>query len=113
MQHDYFPSFNQSDNCFLAPSLPLPLSLFKLLITGLRKISHDFSVSLWLIPFYQDNYSFQFDADDNSRCLSFPVLFFGFVLFGVFLYFSPAHKVGPMKVLTRSRHDCLETMKFE
>jgi len=28
--------------------------------------------SLRPIPFYQDNCSFQFDADDNSRCLSFP-----------------------------------------
>ena len=29
--------------------------------------------SLRPIPFYQDNCSFQFDADDNWRCLSFPV----------------------------------------
>ena len=30
VQHDYFPSFNQSDHCFLASSLPLPLCLRKL-----------------------------------------------------------------------------------
>ena len=30
VQHDYFPSFNQSDHCFLALSLPLPSSLLKL-----------------------------------------------------------------------------------
>ena len=31
VQHDYFSSFNQSDRCFLALSLPLP-SLLKLSI---------------------------------------------------------------------------------
>ena len=30
MQHDYFSSFNRSDHCFLASSLPLPSSLLKL-----------------------------------------------------------------------------------
>ena len=30
VQHDYFSSFNQSDHCFLALSLPLPSSLRKL-----------------------------------------------------------------------------------
>ena len=30
VQHDYFSSFNQSDHCFLALSLPLPSSLLKL-----------------------------------------------------------------------------------
>ena len=30
VQHDYFSSFNQSDYCFLASSLPLPSSLLKL-----------------------------------------------------------------------------------
>ena len=30
VQHDYFSSFNQSDHCFLASSLPLPSSLLKL-----------------------------------------------------------------------------------
>ena len=30
VQHDYFSSFNQSDHCFLASSLPLPSSLRKL-----------------------------------------------------------------------------------
>ena len=30
VQHDYFPSFNQSDHCILASSLPLPSSLLKL-----------------------------------------------------------------------------------
>ena len=30
VQHDYFPSFNQSDHCFIVQSLPWPLSLLKL-----------------------------------------------------------------------------------
>ena len=30
VQHDYFSSFNQSDHCFIVPSLSLPLSLLKL-----------------------------------------------------------------------------------
>ena len=30
VQHDYFPSFSQSDHCFLASSLQLPSSLLKL-----------------------------------------------------------------------------------
>ena len=30
VQHDYFSSFNQSNHCFLALSLPLPPSLLKL-----------------------------------------------------------------------------------
>ena len=41
MQHDYFSSFNQSDHCFLASSLPLPSSLRKLPIevrTGVANI---------------------------------------------------------------------------
>ena len=29
VQHDYFSSFNQSEHCFLASSLPLPSSLLK------------------------------------------------------------------------------------
>ena len=32
VQHDFYYSFNQSDQCFLASSLPLPSSLLKLLI---------------------------------------------------------------------------------
>ena len=40
--------------------------------------------SLRPISFCQDNYSFQFDADNNLRSLSFA--FFCFVLFGIFLY---------------------------
>ena len=31
--------------------------------TALRMTSHDFSVSLGPIPFHQDNYSFQFNAN--------------------------------------------------
>ena len=27
VQHDYFSSFNQSDHCFLASSLPLPVAV--------------------------------------------------------------------------------------
>ena len=70
--------------------------------------------SLWRIPFYQDNYSFQFDAVDNSRCLSFPVFPF-LVLFFVLFFFIPRQliEVENAKVLTPSRHECLETMKFE
>ena len=30
LQHDYFSSFNQSNHCFLASSLPLPSSMVKL-----------------------------------------------------------------------------------
>ena len=68
--------------------------------------------SLWPIPFYQDNCSFQFDADDNSRCLSFPVFL---ALFCSMFFFISRQliKVGGVKVLTSSRHDCLETIKFE
>ena len=44
-------------------------------------ISHDFSVFPEANSFHQDNYSFQFYADNNSRC-SFQ---FCFVLFGIFL----------------------------
>ena len=33
VQHDYFSSFNQSDHCFLAPSLPLTSSLLSSLLT--------------------------------------------------------------------------------
>ena len=41
-------------------------------------------------------------------------LLFGFVFCSVFLVFSlQLIKVGGVKVLTLSRHDCLETMKFE
>ena len=87
--------------------------------------------SLRPIPFYQDNCSFHFDADkshnrieretimaldadDNSRCLSFPVFFFCLALFcSVFFYISlQLIKVGGVKVLTPSRHDCLGTMKL-
>ena len=70
--------------------------------------------SLWPIPFYQDNYSFQFEAVDNSRCLSFPVFPF-LALFFVLLFFIPLQliEVENAKVLTPSRHECLETMKFE
>ena len=39
--------------------------------------------SLRPIPFHQDNYSFQFDADNNSRCSCQ----FCFVLSGIFLEF--------------------------
>ena len=45
-----------------------------------------FAFSLRSIPFHQDNYSFQFDADNNSRC-SCQVYF---DLFGVFLQLSTA-----------------------
>ena len=34
VQHDCFSSFNQSDHCFLASSLPLPWSLLKLPSNG-------------------------------------------------------------------------------
>ena len=69
--------------------------------------------SLWPIPFYQDNYSFQFEAVDNSRCLSFPV--FPFLALFFVLFFIPLQliEVENAKVLTPSRHECLETMKFE
>ena len=68
--------------------------------------------SLWPIPFYQDNYSFQIDADDNSRCLSF--LVFLALFCSVFFFIAlQLIKVGGVKVLTSSRHDCLETIKFE
>ena len=40
MQQDYFSSFNQSDHCFLALSMPLPSSLLKLPI-----FLHSFRVS--------------------------------------------------------------------
>ena len=36
VQHDYFSSFNQSDHCFLALSLPLPSSLVKLSVDSFR-----------------------------------------------------------------------------
>ena len=39
VQHDYFSSFNQSDHCFLASSLPLPSSLLKLAINTQRRWS--------------------------------------------------------------------------
>ena len=70
--------------------------------------------SLWPIPFYQDNYSFQFEAVDNSRCLSFPVFPF-LALFFVLFFFIPLQLIEAenAKVLTLSRHECLETMKFE
>ena len=45
--------------------------------------------SLRPIPFHQDNYSFQFDADNNSRCLCFPV--FCFALFRVFFKIPLQH----------------------
>ena len=70
--------------------------------------------SLWPIPFYQDNYSFQLEAVDNSRCLSFPVFPF-LALFFVLFFFIPLQliEVENAKVFTPSRHECLETMKFE
>ena len=40
VQHDYFSSFNQSDHCFLAPSLPLPLSLLSSLLTKCGRNSY-------------------------------------------------------------------------
>ena len=43
--------------------------------------------SLRPIPFHQYNYSFQFDADNNSRCLCFPV-FFALLCFFFFLWKS-------------------------
>ena len=74
--------------------------------------------SLWSIPFHQHNHSFQFYAGDKSRCLFFPVfsfvwLCFLFSVFVFFLYSSLKWGGGGVKVLTLSRHDCLETMKFE
>ena len=42
VQHDYFSSFNQSDNCFLASSLPLPSSLLELSVV-IQKTAKEFS----------------------------------------------------------------------
>ena len=70
--------------------------------------------SLWLIPFYQDNYSFHFDADDNSRYLFFPVFFCLALFCSVFFFISlQIIKVGGVKVLITSRNDSLETMKIQ
>ena len=37
--------------------------------------------SLRPLPFHQDNCSFQFDADNKSRCLHFPVFLVSFVCY--------------------------------
>ena len=39
VQHDYISSFNQSDHCFLASSLPLSSSLLKLPKNALKNVS--------------------------------------------------------------------------
>ena len=40
------------------------------------------------IPSHQDNHSFQFDADNNTKCLCFPVFFFFALLCLVFPFIS-------------------------
>ena len=52
-QHDYFSSFNQSDHCFLAWSLPLPSSLFKLPITVTVTVISGFGTHI-----YETSWSF-------------------------------------------------------
>ena len=62
-----------------------------------------FAFSLRPIPFHQDNYSFQFDADDNSRC-SCQVYF---DLFGVFLQFIYSINRGKLSLgITKRFRGC-------
>ena len=55
MQQDYFSSFNQSDHCFLALSMPLPSSLLKLPIfllsccVSCRRVNTDMHLSYLVV----------------------------------------------------------------
>ena len=47
VQHDYFSSFNQSDHCYLALLLPLPLSLLELPVILRGTSVHDFAYCIY------------------------------------------------------------------
>ena len=55
--------------------------------------------SLGPIPFHQDNYSFQFDADNKSRCSCQ----FYFVLFGIFVQFIYSINHGKLSLRITKR----------
>ena len=65
-----------------------------------------FAFSLRPIPFYQDNYSFEFDADNNSRCF----YRFYFVLFDIFLQFIYSINHGKLSLRITKRFRVCEAL---
>ena len=72
VQRDYFCLFNQSDHCFLASSLPLPLSLLKLPYNIMAQLIDNHRFSAGESAHGPNHANDLKTTQDLSSCRSFP-----------------------------------------